>query len=299
MAASDFAEYLIVEPFDIDTVDARTVAQFVTEMMLDQSVDDDDDESHSELWEWLPQTLGIRSQHPRVYSHIRAILRNVMRDLKQLKAYLASVGLGGKSVKKKEEKGLPESHAVKAEDTITTGVSNASEHIQTVDRLLMDCLRTIHDPSLTHDVRQLLTSAREVLSRDLSGAVDTLRPLVTKGLLRKDAEELAAVRAELQKRDEECKSLSSSSSRRTSLPRAPTSPSPALRQTLQSEYAEMKSNGVVPCNAELNLATIQEQNMLYRELLAEHGRIVREKEQENQRLKHLLLRNGIKPDQPR
>ena len=61
----------------------------------------------------------------------------------------------------------------------------------------------------------------------------------------------------------------------------------------------MKSNGVVPCNAELNLATIQEQNMLYRELLAEHGRIVREKEQENQRLKHLLLRNGIKPDQPR
>ena len=67
--------------------------------------DDDDDESHSELWEWLPQTLGIRSQHPRVYSHIRAILRNVMRDLKQLKAYLASVGLGGKSVKKKEEKG--------------------------------------------------------------------------------------------------------------------------------------------------------------------------------------------------
>ena len=69
---------------------------------------------------------------------------------------------------------------------------------------------------------------REVLSRDLSGAVDTLRPLVTKGLLRKDAEELAAVRAELQKRDEECKSLSSSSSRRTSLPRAPTSPSPGL-----------------------------------------------------------------------
>ena len=67
--------------------------------------------------------------------------------------------------------GLPESHAVKAEDTITTGVSNASEHIQTVDRLLMDCLRTIHDPSLTHDVRQLLTSARSACPRDLQSVI--------------------------------------------------------------------------------------------------------------------------------
>eukprot|EP01012_Entosiphon_sulcatum_P061665 TRINITY_DN8737_c0_g1_i1.p1 TRINITY_DN8737_c0_g1~~TRINITY_DN8737_c0_g1_i1.p1 ORF type:complete len:1353 (+),score=232.75 TRINITY_DN8737_c0_g1_i1:96-4154(+) len=288
-------QYVLIDTFDVRPVDAGTAATFVAQLMSD---DDQWDEVPASVTvhDWLPPTVTIRVRDPNTYSHIRQIFRNLFADMAALKLHLSSVGIrrpkplraeaahSGAQVDKK---------VARLEEKMCLKVSAIEAALFAVDVLLSHALCVLGadidtDDQHTEEIRAVISEVRKIVTGEIGTAIGTIRKPLASGLLRSQAEEIHILRNQVTRLESDLRAAL----------KAPPPAAPTLAQE-PATHPETGVNGVT-AKKELSFATLKEQNMLYKELVADISQVAdrtekdkKELERQNRELCALLQSHGI------